>query len=102
MFHGDSAELSIGYEIHQLRRGEYTPWVRLHFRSAMQMGITGIVRFLLTSTSPEISLYMSPINIDPENPALPISQPAYYAAYLASLVGPFATTGMDEDNWAFQ
>ena len=60
----------------------------------MHMDVSGIVRFLLTSTSPDVSLYMSPINIDPEKPALPISQPAYYAAYLANLIGPYATTGM--------
>ena len=88
------------HEVHALRQGEYTPWIRLDFRTAMHMGVSGIVRFLLTSTSPEVSLYMSPINIDPEKPALPISQPAYYAAYLANLIGPFATTGMAEDTWA--
>ena len=83
-----------------LRRGEYTPWIRLNFGTAIHTGVAGIVRFLLTSTSPDVSLYMSPINIDPEKPALPVSQPAYYAAYLANLIGPFATTGMAEDTWA--
>jgi len=45
------------------------------------------------------SVYVA-INIDPDDPALPISQPSFYAAYLASLIGPFATTGMAEDTWA--
>ena len=43
---------------------------------------------------------MTPINIDPENPALPISHPSYYAAYLAKLLGAYATLGMAEDTWA--
>jgi hypothetical protein len=60
----------------------------------------GMARFLLTETEPELSLYMSPINIDPERPALPISHPSYYAAYLANLLGTYATLGMAEDTWA--
>ena len=40
------------------------------------------------------------MQIDPENPALPISQPAYYATYLAKLLGSFATLGLAEDTWA--
>jgi len=56
--------------------------------------------FLLTETSPDISLYVTPIQIDPESPALPISHPAYYSAYLAKLLGSFATVGMRKDTWA--
>ncbi len=40
------------------------------------------------------------MEIDPENPALPISHPAQYAVYLAKLLGTFATLGMAEDTWA--
>ena len=40
------------------------------------------------------------MQIDPEAPALPISHPPYYAAYLARLLGSFATLGMAEDTWA--
>ncbi len=44
---------------------------------------------------------MSPINIDPEKPAMPVSYPAFYSAYLAKrLGGPFATLGLAEDTWA--
>ena len=60
----------------------------------------GIARFLVTETDPEFSLYVTPIQMDPEAPALPISHPGYYAAYLAKLLGSFATVGMAEDTWA--
>lgn len=43
---------------------------------------------------------MTPIQIDPESPALPISHPSYYSAYLAKLLGSYATVGMAEDTWA--
>lgn len=100
LVNGSSAELRIGEEVHRLRPREYTPWIRLHFRTALRVAVTGIARFLLTSTEPDVSLYMSPVNIDPEKPALPISQPSCYAVYLERLIGPYATAGMAEDTWA--
>ena len=81
-----------------LTLGEYTPWIRLKFRAYGGSSVAGIVRFLLAGE--EFSLYATPVQIDPENPALPISQPAYYATYLAKLLGSFATLGLAEDTWA--
>jgi predicted AlkP superfamily phosphohydrolase/phosphomutase len=83
-----------------LQPGEYTGWERLRFRTAIGASATGIARFLVTETEPEFSLYMTPLNLDPERPALPISHPPYYAAYLANLLGTYATVGMAEDTWA--
>ncbi len=83
-----------------LRPGEYTPWIRLRFSTGRWSSARGIARFLLTGTDPDVSLYVTPVEIDPENPALPISHPGYYAMYLAKLLGSFATLGMAEDTWA--
>lgn len=77
-----------------LDEGVYTPWVHLRFPSAR-----GIARFLLTTTG-GFSLYCTPVQIDPEDPAMPISHPRWYAIYLAKLLGAFATLGMAEDTWA--
>ncbi len=79
---------------------EYTPWIRLSFKTGRWSRTRGIIRFLLTSTAPHVSLYCTAVEIDPENPALPISHPGYYAMYLAKLLGSFATLGMAEDTWA--
>lgn len=97
---GDLAVLKIAGESHRLRQGTYTPWIKLSFDAAPGVTIRGIARFLLTQTQPEVSLYVTPIQIDPESPALPISHPAFYSAYLAKLLGSFATVGMAEDTWA--
>jgi predicted AlkP superfamily phosphohydrolase/phosphomutase len=78
-----------------LVEGEYTPWIRLKFES-----VRGIVRFLMTRGEPGLTIYATPVQIDPEHPALPISQPRYYAIYLAKLLGAFSTLGMAEDTWA--
>lgn len=77
-----------------LDEGVYTPWVHLRFPSAR-----GIARFLLT-TKGGFSLYCTPVQIDPEDPAMPISHPRWYTIYLAKLLGAFATLGMAEDTWA--
>ncbi|MCU1325881.1 MAG: type phosphodiesterase/nucleotide pyrophosphatase [Bryobacterales bacterium] len=77
-----------------LVEGVYTHWVTLRFASAR-----GIARFLLT-TDPGFSLYCTPVQIDPEHPAMPISHPRWYSIYLAKLLGAFSTLGMAEDTWA--
>jgi predicted AlkP superfamily phosphohydrolase/phosphomutase len=97
---GDWVTLEIAGQKHRLRRGQYSPWIRLAFQVVPRVKVRGIARFLITETAPEISLYATPIQIDPEAPALAISHPSYYAAYLAKLLGSFATVGMAEDTWA--
>jgi predicted AlkP superfamily phosphohydrolase/phosphomutase len=87
--------LQIQNQTHDLVQDEYTAWIRVKFPSAR-----GIVRFLLKSEEPEYSLYATPVQIDPESPALPISHPPYYAMYLAKLLGSYSTLGMAEDTWA--
>jgi predicted AlkP superfamily phosphohydrolase/phosphomutase len=97
---GPDYQLEIQGETYPLRLGEYTPWVRLRFQAHAGASVRGIARFLLNQAEPELSLYVTPIQIDPESPALPISEPRYYATYLSKLLGTFATLGMAEDTWA--
>jgi predicted AlkP superfamily phosphohydrolase/phosphomutase len=100
MSNDGGAEFEIVGERHQLVRGEYSPWITLTFSAGLGIKVRGIARFLLTESGAEVSLYATPINIDPEQPALPISHPSYYSAYLAKLLGAFSTLGMAEDTWA--
>ena len=94
-FRVHEAAIQIQGESYPLAIGEYTPWIRLKFGRAH-----GIVRFLLSRREPEIDLYATPVQIDPENPALPISHPPFYAIYLSKLLGTYATLGLAEDAWA--
>jgi predicted AlkP superfamily phosphohydrolase/phosphomutase len=95
-----TATLEIGGERHKLKDGEYSPWIALLFRSPLGIKVRGIARFLYRQTASGPTIYMTPINIDPEHPALPISHPTFYATYLAKLLGEYATLGMAEDTWA--
>lgn len=97
---GPAYTIRIGKESAPLQPGTYSRWIRLAFRAAPGFKVSGIARFLITETEPEFSLYVSPVQIDPEKPALPVSHPSFYAAYLAKLFGTFSTLGMAEDTWA--
>ena len=83
-----------------LAPGHLSDWVRLRFRAIPGIDVTGLSRLLVTEMDEHFSLYMSPICIDPEKPAMPIAHPSYYATYLAKRIGPYSTLGLAEDTWA--
>ncbi|MCZ6597247.1 MAG: alkaline phosphatase family protein [Planctomycetota bacterium] len=75
---------------------EYSPWLVVPFK-----GASGIARFYVqTWNDQDFELYVTPINIDPSAPAMPISHPFVYSIYLAKMQGPYATLGLAEDTWA--
>jgi predicted AlkP superfamily phosphohydrolase/phosphomutase len=93
--------LEIQREKIKIRQGAYTNWIKLPFNLGFGRKVYGIARFFPMSLDPEnIKLYLSPIHIDPESPALPISYPYIYSVYLSRLMGPYATLGLAEDTWA--
>jgi predicted AlkP superfamily phosphohydrolase/phosphomutase len=92
--------LTIARKRYELREREYSPWIKLDFKAGFGVGVRGIARFYVTSIAPDFKLYVTPINIDPGKPALPISWPRIYSIYLSKLLGEFATLGLAEDTWA--
>jgi predicted AlkP superfamily phosphohydrolase/phosphomutase len=91
---------TIGGTAIDLVPGRLTEWVKLTFPAMPGIEVTGITRLLVTELDDEFSLYLSPICIDPEKPAMPIAHPSYYATYLAKRIGPYSTLGLAEDTWA--
>jgi predicted AlkP superfamily phosphohydrolase/phosphomutase len=94
------ARLEVGRERLDLRVGEYSEWTPVEFRLGPGMKAGGICRFYLKQLEPASELYVTPINIDPARPALPVSHPAVYATYLSKRLGRYATLGLAEDTWA--
>ncbi len=92
--------LKIGGKQYRLKEKEYSPWIQLAFKPAPGIKVHGIARFYITKMEPDFGLYVTPLNIDPGKPALPISWPSYYSIYLSKLIGEFATLGLAEDTWA--
>jgi predicted AlkP superfamily phosphohydrolase/phosphomutase len=95
----DQAILKIGGNKHVLRKDEYTDWLQVRFSFGPGMGVSGVCKFLLLQTKPELDLYVTPINIDPEIPVMPLGYPSVYPVYLAKRQGAYATLGLAEDTW---
>lgn len=95
-----AATLTLGGESVALRVNQYSPWVRVPFRAAPGVTVYGIGRFFLKRFEEPFEMYCTPIQIDPDRPAMPISHPAVYSSYLARKQGPFATLGLAEDTWS--
>jgi predicted AlkP superfamily phosphohydrolase/phosphomutase len=93
-----------------LRAGEWSQWTQLGFPISMPLHlpsirllgsyVSGICRFYLQEVRPNFRLYVSPVNMDPADPALNISEPPTFAKDLAAKLGPFYTTGFQEDHKA--
>ncbi len=97
---GAAAVLEIGGQRIPLGLRKYTPWVKLTFKTGLGIKVKGICRFLLLESGEHFGLYMTPLNIDPEKPAMPISEPGVFSTYLSKLLGSYATLGLAEDTWA--
>jgi predicted AlkP superfamily phosphohydrolase/phosphomutase len=96
------AKIVIGEEEVLLNEGEWSPWVRLSFSMMPSVNVKGICRFYLKEVHPHFKLYVTPINIDPSDPALPISTPEDYARELYERFGPFHTKGLPADTKALE
>jgi len=101
-----SARIDIQDQTILLNKGEWSDWVRLDFELDMpaflpNAHVSGICRFYLQDVHPELSLYVTPINIDPTDPSgEPISEPADFVTQIADELGLFYTTGFQEDHKA--
>jgi len=94
---GDTLHLSCQGHAWDLRAGEWSPWIPLRFRLPSGGHWRGIARFYLRQLHPDLSLYLSPLNIDPRDPVLPLTYPAAFAAELVKRHGLFSTLGWAED-----
>jgi predicted AlkP superfamily phosphohydrolase/phosphomutase len=86
-----------------LRRGEWPRWIRVRFPLIRWLGsAAGMFRIYLKEVHPRFEVYISPINIDPRSPELPVASPAGYSRELARAIGPFYTQGIAQDTAAYR
>ena len=81
-----------------VNEGEWSDWLRVKFKLGLLQSFRGMVRFHLVQTEPDLAVYASPVNFDPDAPFFPISDPPEYAGELAARIGLYHTTGMVEDH----
>ena len=100
----DRVEIEAGKSKVTLSPGQWSDWMSLDFRVNPLVTVHGYARFLLESASPEIALYISPIQFDPERlpPGFEISTPPGYARDLVSRFGRYKTMGWAIDRWSIQ
>jgi predicted AlkP superfamily phosphohydrolase/phosphomutase len=96
------AKIVIGTEERLLKVGDWSDWVPIQFELMPFKSLSGQCRFYLKQLDPYFELYVGPVNIDPVDPALPVSHPGRYAADLARATGRFYTQGMPEDTKAMK
>lgn len=95
------AKITLPDEEILLKQGEWSDWVRVRFPLLPHLkDVRGMCRFFLKEVHPHFKLYVSPININPSDPALPISTPADFSQSLANELGLFYTQGIAQDTKA--
>ncbi len=92
--------VSVDGETVELEPMKLSDWIPISFKAAPAIKVSGICRMMVKEMGEHFSLYVTPINIDPEKPAMPISHPSYYSTYLSKKLGHFCTLGLAEDTWA--
>jgi predicted AlkP superfamily phosphohydrolase/phosphomutase len=97
------ARFTTGGEQVILRQGEWSGWLKASFPLIPALAsASGIFRIYLQQTHPYLRVYISPINIDPQHPDLPISTPKTFSRSLAEALGPFYTQGIAEEASAYR
>jgi len=96
----NAVRISLQGQVRTVRQGEWSDWYKIRFTIAPMVAVNGIGRFHVMEASPELRVYLSPINFDPRQPPVPISKPNGYSADAARRLGLFKTLGWPEDTWA--
>ena len=86
-----------------LREREWSGWIRVKFGIVPGLkSAAGMFRVYAKTLHPVLGIYVSPVNIDPGSPELPISTPSGYSRELADAIGPYYTQGIAEDTAALR
>lgn len=84
-----------------LQQGEWSDWIRIDFAAVPYLvNVSAIVRFYLQELRPDFRLYVTPLQINPEDPAMPISTPESWSRQLSGDLDYFYTQELPEDTKA--
>ena len=97
------ARLAIGKDLIILRQGEWSDWMAADFPLISHLSsVRGTFRVFAKQLHPRFEIYVSPVNIDPVSPALPVSSPPRWSRTIANETGRFFTLGIPEDTSALR
>lgn len=96
---GGSATLIVQGVKYAVEVGGWSDWIRAKFKAGLLKNVHGIFRAYLISADP-FEMYITTIQVDPENPVVEISAPKQYSKDLADKIGLYYTLGMPEETGA--
>ncbi len=96
---GGRIRIKVQDQTFELKQGQWSDWMKMTFKVTALVRVHGMAQFFLVEADPEVKLYMSPINWDPENPPLPITKPDGWSKQLVKEVGNYRTLGWAEATW---
>jgi predicted AlkP superfamily phosphohydrolase/phosphomutase len=97
------ARLAVGDEMAIVREGEWSEWMPVDFGLIPHLlSVRGMFRVYARQLHPRFELYVSPINVDPMSPDLPISVPHSFSREIALRTRRYSTLGIPEDTSALR
>ncbi|MFB3922320.1 MAG: alkaline phosphatase family protein [Terriglobia bacterium] len=97
---GNAVTIELGGRAETIAEGHWSDWYHVKFRITPFLSVRATCRFYALQLSPDLRLYMSPLNLDPESPPLAISSPSGFTAELVKKHGLIKTLGWWHDTWA--
>ncbi len=97
------ARFQVGGATVLLNEGEWSGWLPVEFPLIPYLASArGMIRIFAKQLHPGLQIYVTPVNLDPLDPALPISHPAGLSKDYAKAVGRYPTVGIPQDTTALR
>ena len=96
---GNHAILHVDGSGYKVDTNNWSDWIRVKFKVDFLTNVHGIFKVYLLGVEP-FNMYVTSVQIDPENPVVDITYPKGYGKELAKEIGLFYTQGMPEDTKA--
>ncbi|HUZ47298.1 MAG TPA: alkaline phosphatase family protein [Terriglobia bacterium] len=97
---GSAVTIQLNKHAETVEAQHWSQWFHVQFKITPFLSVSAICRFYVLEVSPDLRVYMCPLNIDPEDPVLPVSYPAGWTKQLVKKYGLFKTIGWWHDTWA--
>ncbi|MBI4166150.1 MAG: alkaline phosphatase family protein, partial [Acidobacteria bacterium] len=96
----DAVAIELSGRTETVAERKWSDWYHVKFRVTPFLSVSGTCRFFVLQTAPDLRIYMSAINIDPESPLIPVTSPESFAEDLVRQHGLMKTLGWWHDTWA--
>jgi predicted AlkP superfamily phosphohydrolase/phosphomutase len=91
------ATLILGQQAIELGVGKWSPIIELSFKLGIFVRVHALTRVILTSTTPDVNLYILPLQLHPLHSAWQYATPGGFVKNTWQSHGPFLTLGWPQD-----